>query len=155
MSAQRIASRAVLQIAAFAALLAALPYAPDAEARGGRRFGFFAGGVVVGAVLAPRYYYPAPYYYYPPAAYYPPPVYYPPYPTVTYVAPPVVVQQQVAPSSAQPASPAATPANPQQNAQTQSMSIEDRLLRLRSMCDQGLFTESECHKRREQILQEM
>ena len=143
---QKSVSRALLQVVASATVLAALPYAPDAEARGGRRFGFFAGGVVLGAVLAPRYVYAAPYYYYPPVTYYPP------YPaTVTYVQPPPVVVQQVAPAVNQQAAPA------QPNAATTSpqLSIEDRLRRLRSMCEQGLFTEFECHSRREQILQEM
>lgn len=139
MSAKRLVSRTVAQTLALLALLAALPYAPDAQARGGRRFGFFIGGAVVGAVLAPRYVYAAPYYYPPPVAYYPP------YPAVTYVSPPPVVVQQVAPAPVQSIAPA--PA--------QALSIEDRLHRLRSLCEQGLFTESECHTRREQILQEM
>ena len=140
MSLQRMLSRAGAHILAVAALLAALPYAPDAEARGGRRAGFFIGGVVLGSVLAPRYVYAAPYYYYPP------PVYYAPYPaTVTYVSPPPVVIGQAVPAPA-PASVAAA---------AQTMSIEDRLRRLRSLCEQGLFTEAECHNRREQMLQEM
>jgi hypothetical protein len=35
------------------------------------------------------------------------------------------------------------------------MTVEERLRRLRSMCDQGLFTMQECDSRRAQILQEM
>ena len=130
---------------ALAALLVTLPYAPNAEARGGHhhRGGFFVGGVVLGAVLAPRYVYAAPYYY-------PPPVYYAPYPAqVTYVQPPVIVQQ-AAPALVQPLA-----LVPQVAATPQPLSIEDRLRRLRSMCEQGLFTVGECQGRREQILQEM
>lgn len=138
MPAPKMVSRWCAGAAACGLVLATLPYAPDAEARG-RRVGFFVGGVVVGAILAPRYVYPAPYYYYPPPA-----VIYPAYPpAVTYVSPPVVVQQQAA------------PAVPQTTPRAQPLSIEDRLHRLRSVCDQGLFTESECQLRREQILQEM
>ena len=131
------ARRSTASLIALAAVLAALPYAPNAEARGGHhRAGFFVGGVVLGAVLAPRYVYSAPYYYYPP------PVYYAPYPAqVTYVQPPVVVQQ-VAPAAPLAAAP-------------QALGIEERLRRLRSMCEQGLFTASECQSRREQMLQEM
>ena len=131
---------------ALAALLVTLPYAPNAEARGGHhhRGGFFVGGVVLGAVLAPRYVYAAPYYY-------APPVYYAPYPAqVTYVQPPVMVQQ-AAPAVVQPVA----PAPPQVAATPQPLGIEDRLRRLRSMCEQGLFTAGECQGRREQILQEM
>ena len=140
----RMLSRTGAPILALAVVLAALPYAPDAEAHGGRRAGFFFGGLVVGSVFAPRYVYAAPYYY-------PPPVYYAPYPpSVTYVQPPVVIQQAV---PAAPAVQGSAPSNVAAAAQT--MSIEDRLRRLRSMCEQGLFTEAECHNRREQILQEM
>lgn len=139
------ARRSTASLITLAAVLAALPYAPNAEARGGHhRAGFFAGGVVLGAVLAPRYVYSAPYYYYPP------PVYYAPYPAqVTYVQPPVVVQQ-VAPAVVLQAAPAAPLA-----AAPQALGIEERLRRLRSMCEQGLFTASECQSRREQMLQEM
>ena len=126
-------------LAVLAVLLAAFPYSSNAEAHGrGHRGGYFFGGVVVGAaVFAPRYYYPAPYYYYGPP-------YYPYPPAVTYVAPPVMVQPAV-PVPVQP------PAQPP----VSQLSIEDRLQRLRGMCDQGLVTEQECRTRREQILQEM
>lgn len=140
------ARRSAASVLALAALLVTLPYAPNAEARGGHhhRGGFFVGGVVLGAVLAPRYVYAAPYYY-------PPPVYYAPYPAqVTYVQPPVIVQQ-AAPAVVQPVA----PAPPQVAATPQPLGIEDRLRRLRSMCEQGLFTAGECQGRREQILQEM
>lgn len=123
-------------------VVAAVPYAPDADAHGGRRFGYFIGGAVVGAaVFGPRYVYPAPVYYYPAPVVYPP--------TVTYVSPPPVVVQQAAPVVTQPVVPqvAAPPA--------QRLSIEERAQRLRNLCDQGLFTEQECRVRREQILQEM
>lgn len=128
------------QVLALALLAGAAQYAPNAEARGGHRFGYFIGGAVVGAaVFGPRYVYPAPYYYYPAPVYYPP--------TVTYVAPPVVVQQ---------AAPIVTQqAVPQVVAPAPRLSIEDRAQRLRSMCEQGLFTSDECRARREQILQEM
>ena len=135
-----------------AALLVALPYAPAAEARGGHhgqhghhghhgghRAGLFIGGVVLGAVLAPRYVYSAPYYYYPPQVTYVQP------PQVTYVQPPVVIHQ----------APPAAPAPQQAAANPQNLNIEDRLRRLRSMCEQGLFTAGECQSRREQLLQEM
>lgn len=140
------ARRSAASVLALAALLVTLPYAPNAEARGGHhhfRGGFFASGIVLGAVLAPRYVYAAPYYY-------PPPVYYAPYPAqVTYVQPPVIVQQ-AAPALVQPLA-----LVPQVAATPQPLSIEDRLRRLRSMCEQGLFTVGECQGRREQILQEM
>ena len=137
--------RGFLHLFALTLVVGAAHYAPDADAHGGRRFGFFIGGAVVGAsVFAPRYVYPAPYYYYAPA-----PVYYPP--TVTYINPPVVVQQ-TAPVTVQPAPQYAAP---QSAAPVPTLSIEDRLRRLRSVCDQGLLTETECHTRREQILQEM
>ena len=153
MSSLRMLSRTGAPILALAVVLAALPYAPDAEAHGGRRAGVFFGGVVLGSVFAPRYVYSAPYYY-------PPPVYYAPYPpAITYVQPPVVIQQ-VAPTAPTaplaPTQPAVQlPAPSSVAAAAQTMSIEDRLRRLRSMCEQGLFTEAECHHRREQILQEM
>ena len=147
MSSLRMLSRTGAPILALAVVLAALPYAPDAEAHGGRRAGVFFGGVVLGSVFAPRYVYAAPYYY-------PPPVYYAPYPpAVTYVQPPVVIQQVAPTAPAQPA--AQVPAPSSVAAASQTMSIEDRLRRLRSMCEQGLFTEAECQHRREQILQEM
>ena len=142
--------RGFLNLFALTVLAGAAHYAPDGDAHGGRRFGFFIGGAVVGAALfAPRYVYPAPYYYYAPA-----PVYYPP--TVTYINPPVVVQQ-MAPIAVQPAVPQAAPqyAAPQSAARAPTLSIEDRLRRLRSVCDQGLLTAQECHTQREKILQEM
>ncbi len=150
MSSLRMLSRTGAPILALAGVLAALPYAPDAEAHGGRRAGFFFGGLVVGSVFAPRYVYAAPYYY-------PPPVYYAPYPpAVTYVQPPVVIQQAAPAAPLAPAQPAVQGPGPSSvAAASQTMSIEDRLRRLRSMCEQGLFTEMECRNRREQILQEM
>lgn len=147
MSLQKMLSRTGVPILAVAAVLAALPYAPDAEARGGRRAGFFISGLVVGSVLAPRYVYAAPYHYYPPQVYYAP---YPP--MVTYVSPPPVVFQQAVPAApAHSAMQVPAPSNVASTAQT--LSIEDRLRRLRSLCEQGLFTEAECNNRREQILQ--
>jgi hypothetical protein len=140
-------SRSVLtrsaQVLALALLAGAAQYAPNAEARGGHRFGYFIGGAVVGAAMfAPRYAYPSPYYY-------PAPVYY--QPAVTYVTPAPVVVQQVAPIVTQPVVPqVVVPAAP-----VARQSIEDRAQRLRSMCEQGLFTSEECRVRREQILQEM
>ena len=146
---QSIVSRTGIKLMLAAALFAALPCAPDAEARGGRRAGFFIGGLVVGSVLAPRHVYAAPYFYYPP------PVYYAPYPaTVTYVSPPPVLIQQAAPIPPAPAPTQTTsPSNP--STSSQAMSIEDRLGRLRRLCEQGLLTEAECHNRRDQILQEL
>jgi hypothetical protein len=79
--------------------------------------------------------------------YAPPPVYYPP--QVVYTAPPVYVQPPqvyVQPPAPIAAAPAAAPL---------ALPIEDRLRRLRSLCDQGLFTPGECQQRREQILQEL
>lgn len=126
----------------------ALQHATPADARGRHGGGWFAGGLVVGALLAPRYALPAPSYYYPPRVYYSPaPVYYPPPtyyapPPVVYAAPPVYVQPPAPIASAPYAAPHAVP-------------IEDRLRRLRSLCDQGLFSAEQCHQRSEQILQEM
>jgi hypothetical protein len=124
-------------------------WAANAEARGGHRGGWFVGGLFVGAALAPRYVYPAPAYYYPPAYYAPPPVVYAP-PPVVYSPPPVVIQQ-AAPVYTAPAPVYSSPAP----VTSQSMTVEERLRRLRSMCDQGLFTMQECDSRRHQILQEM
>ena len=129
-----------------ASVAAALQYAPPATA-GGRHGGWFIGGLVVGAALAPRYAYPAPFYHHPRVYYAPPPVYYPP--QVVYTAPPVYVQPPqvyLQPPAPIAAAPVAAPL---------ALSIEDRLRRLRSLCDQGLFTVGECHQRREQILQEL
>ena len=137
----------VLRALLFASIAAALQYAPPALA-GGRHGGWFIGGLVVGAALAPRYAYPAPYYYHPRVYYAPAPVYYPP--QVVYTAPPVYVQPPP-PVYVQPPTPiAAAPA-----AAPLALPIEDRLRRLRSLCDQGLFTVGECQQRREQILQEL
>lgn len=138
----------VLRALLLAGIAAALQYAPPAQA-GGRHGGWFIGGLVVGAALAPRYAYPAPFYHHPRVYYAPPPIYYPP--QVVYTAPPVYVQPpppvvyQQAPASIA-AAPAAAPL---------ALPIEDRLRRLRSLCDQGLFTVGECQQRREQILQEL
>ena len=141
---QVLAARALLLVG----VALALQHATPAEARGRHGGGWFAGGLVVGALLAPRYAIPAPSYYYPPRVYYsPPPVYYPPPtyfapPPVVYSAPPVYVQ----PPAPIAAAPAAAP---------QALPIEDRLRRLRSLCDQGLFSAEQCQQRSAQILQEM
>lgn len=141
---QVLAARALLVVG----VALALQHATPAEARGRHGGGWFAGGLVVGALLAPRYAVPAPSYYYPPRVYYsPPPVYYPPPtyyapPPVVYSAPPVYVQ----PPAPIAAAPSAAP---------QALPIEDRLRRLRSLCDQGLFTADQCQQRSEQILREM
>ena len=76
-----------------------------------------------------------------PPVYYPPPTYYAP-PPVVYSAPPVYVQPPAPIASAPSGAPQALP-------------IEDRLRRLRSLCDQGLFTADQCQQRSEQILREM
>ena len=80
---------------------------------------------------------------------------YAPYPPmVTYVSPPPVVFQQAVPAApAQSAMQVPAPSHVASTAQT--LSIEDRLRRLRSLCEQGLFTEAECNNCREQILQEL
>ena len=122
-----------------ATLAAALQPAP-AEAHG-RRAGWFVGGLVVGAALAPRYVYS-----YPAPVYYSPPPYYVAPPPVVYTSPPVIVQQP-APAVVPPPAPAP--------AMSQNLTVEQRLQRLKSMCDQGLFTPRECETRRGQILQEM
>ena len=129
-----------------ATLAVALHPAP-AQAHG-RRAGWFVGGLVVGAALAPRYVYsyPAPVYYPPPTYYVAPPAVVYTQPPVVYTQPPVVVQQP-APVVAPPAAPAPS--------MSQTLTVEQRLQRLKSMCDQGLFTTRECETRRGQILQEM
>lgn len=141
---QVLAARALLLVG----VALALQHATPAEARGRHAGGWFAGGLVVGALLAPRYAIPAPSYYYPPRVYYsPPPVYYPP---PTYYAPPPVVYS-APPVYVQPAAPiASAPATA-----PQALPIEDRLRRLRSLCDQGLFSAEQCQQRSAQILQEM
>ena len=130
-----------------AALVAMQFSAPaDAHGRGGRGGGWFIGGLVLGAAaFAPRYAYPSPSYYWPPTYYAPPPVVYSP-PPVVYSAPPAVYSAP--PQVVQQSAPIIAPA-------PLSMTVEDRLRRLRSMCDQGLFTPQECDGRRAQILQEM
>jgi len=63
-----------------------------ANGRGGRvHFGVFVGGPLYWGpgYWGPAYYYPPPYYYYPPPAYYPP------------ASPPVYVEREDAPASAQ------------------------------------------------------
>lgn len=132
----------------------AAQYAPSALARGGHGGGHggghccgggvFFGGAIVGAAIASSYFYGPSYYspaYYPPA-YYPPPYYPPPAPT-TYI------EQQQYYTSPPPAPPvAAAPPQPQ-------LSLEQRVQRLKAMCDQHLFTPEECANRREQLLREM
>ncbi len=124
----------------------ALQYSANADAhgrRGGFGIGWFAGGLVVGAALAPRYAYPAPVYYYPPPTYYaPPPVVYT-QPPIVYAQPPIVVQ------------PAPAVVNAPQQTQVQPSTVEDRLRRLRSLCEQGLLTPQECQNRREEVLREL
>lgn len=143
-----ILSRPLLFGLLAAGSIAAMQYSAPADAhwrgRGGGGGGWFAGGLVLGAVLAPRYSYPAPVYYYPPAPTYysPAPTYYAPPPQVIYAQPPVVVQPS-APISAAPL------------VSGQPSTIEDRLRRLRSLCDQGLLTAQECQNRREEILREL
>ena len=138
----------VLRALLVASVAVALQYTPPAKA-GGRHGGWFIGGLVVGAALAPRYAYPAYHYNYPARVYYaPPPVYYPP--PVVYTAPPVYVQPPPPVYLQAPTPIAAAP-----SAAPLALPIEDRLRRLRSLCDQGLFTVGECQQRREQILQEL
>ncbi len=136
-----ILSRPLLYGLMAASCIAAMQYCAPADAhwrgRGGGGGGWFAGGLVLGAVLAPRYAYPAPIYYYPPA-----PSYYAPPPQVIYAQPPVVVQPS-APISVAPL------------VSAQPSTIEDRLRRLRSLCDQGILTSQECQIRREEILREL
>jgi hypothetical protein len=74
--------------------------------------------------------------------YYPPPTYYAP-PPVVYTQPPVVVQS------------APTIVTAPQQYQAQPPSVEDRLRRLRSLCEQGLLTPQECQNRREEVLREL
>jgi hypothetical protein len=152
---------------AFLALLAfaaSLPLAPAADAHGsGRRFGYFVGGLAVGtSLVGPRYWGPPPWHalpprvvYVPPPVVYSPPVVYPPVPQVIYTVPAAPVQVapvQVVPMPmvTAPGIPAA-PVVPGQ----QALSIEDRLRRLQSLCDQALLTVTECERRREQILAEL
>ncbi len=131
---------------AYAALtigLATLLQAAPAEAHG-RRGGYFLGGVVAGAAFSgPRYYYPPPVYHYPPIRpYYPPPVVYVPAPAVA--APPQVVY--TAPPVSYPLPPGVIAA---------PLSFEERLVRLKNLCEQGLIPDDECRAKREQILREM
>ena len=132
-----------------AASLAAFAYSGPADAH--RRGGWFAGGLVVGAMLAPRYVSPAPIYRYAPPVYYQPQVIYSP-PPVVYSTPPQVIY------SPPPVTYAAPPAVPPQRPQavyTQQFTIEERLRRLRHLCDEGLLTASECQLRREELLREL
>lgn len=130
--------RLILSALAVTLAATALQYAPPAEAHW-RRGGWFVGGLVVGAALAPRYVYSAPAYVYPP------PVVYSAPPPVIYAAPPPPVVVQPAPAVV--AAPAPVPA--------QALPLDERLRRLRSLCEQGLLTVEECHSRREQILREL
>jgi len=150
----RLKSGRGLATAAIALVLAAaLPYAADAQARGHGhwRAGAFIGGVVVGAAIARPHYYPyyrpyyapPPVYYAPSAPYYPPASYYPP--AVVYSPPPAPVTYIEQQPNYVTAPAAATPQLP----------LEQRLRRLKAMCDQGLFTPHECSARREEILREM
>jgi hypothetical protein len=146
-------SRPLLYSLMAVTMAVALQYSANADAhgrRGGFGIGWFAGGLVVGAALAPRYAYPAPVYYYSPPTYYaPPPVVYT-QPPIVYAQPPIVYTQP--PIVVQPA-PAVVTA-PQQT-QVQPSTVEDRLRRLRSLCEQGLLTPQECQNRREEVLREL
>ena len=128
-----------------AASLAGLAYSGAAEAHG--RGGWFVGGLVVGAMLAPRYVVPAPIYRYAPPFYYQPQVIYSP-PPVVYAAPPQVIYSP-------PPVTYVAPPQPPQAANAQQLTIEDRLRRLRHLCDEGLLTAGECHVRREELLREL
>ena len=137
-----------------AASLAALAYSGTAEAH--RRGGWFVGGLVVGAMLAPRYVSPAPIYHYAPPIYYQPQVIYSP-PPMVYAPPPMVYatppQVIYSPPPVTYAAPPVSP--PQPTATAQSLSIEERLRRLRHLCDEGLLTAGECQLRREELLREL
>ena len=124
-------------------LVAAVAYAPAADARG-RGYGHgarIAGAVILGAAFArPLYYAPRVYYappvYYPPSVYYPPPAYYPSPPAVVYSTPPVYVEQAGAPPAA-------------------SFPIEERLRRLQSACGQRLLSAAECETKRQELMRLM
>ena len=141
--------RLLAALAMLACATGAAQYAPAAEARGfhggfhgGGRCcggGVFIGGALFGAAIASSYYYPS---YYPPDYY--PPAYYPPPAPVTYIE-----QQPYYDGTQPPAPPPAAVAPPQQ------LSLEQRVQRLKAMCDQHLFTPQECATRREQLLREM
>lgn len=140
----RVGGRFILAFTVSCVGLVILQYSAPAEAHG-RRGGYFLGGAVLGAAIAgPRYYYPPPAYYYPPVRpYYPPPVAYVPAPFVA--VPPQVVYAAPPPASyPQPPAIVAAP-----------MSFEDRLVRLKNLCEQGLIPDDECRAKREQILREM
>lgn len=95
----------------------------------GHGLGYFGGGLVLGALIAqPRVLYPSTFYYAPAPVYVQPPVSYLPAPT--YVQPSTITTY-VAP-----------------------VPVEERLRRLRSICDQGLVSPTECAQKRAQILQE-
>jgi hypothetical protein len=110
----------------------------------GAFWGAFAGGLFLGAVLAPRYYY-GPAWYPPPVVVAPPPVYYSP-PAYYYGSPvaraaPAVVDR---PRSIPPPPPA-----------TLRLSVEERLQRLKRLCNQALLTKDECRQRRELIARDL
>lgn len=156
--------RTFLQVLSVAAGIMAMQLSASAEAHryggGWHRGGWFVGGLVVGAALAPRYVAPAPYYY-PPVAYSPPPVVYT-QPRVIYSQPQVIYSQPRAIYSQPqmvynhphtlPPPPAAVVPSVQGG---QSASVENRLYRLKSLCDQKLLTAQECQTRRGQILREL
>jgi len=141
--------RGLLSALSALVLAAAALHAPAAQARGhgGGHWhgGAFFGGLVIGAAIARPYYYPyyQPYYA-PPAYYYPPAAYYPP-PPVVYTTPPAPVTYIERQPNYVTAPSAATPQLP----------LEQRLQRLKAMCDKGLFTQQECTSRRAEILREM
>jgi hypothetical protein len=111
----------------------------------GAFWGAFAGGLLLGAAFAPRYYYgpgwyPPPVVAAPPPVYYAPPAYYGP-PVVATAPAPVVVERGYR-------APPPPPAIPR-------LSVEERLQRLKRLCDQALLTRDECRHRRELIARDL
>ena len=162
-SGRRLVAALVMAVCAFGAA----QYAPSAQARGfggshhgGSHWGSGAifGAAVIGTALASSYYYNSGYYnsgyyaqpyspaYYPPA-YYPPAVYAPPAPPVSYI------EQQPTYASPPPVAYSSPPAPPAPAAS--QLSVEQRVQRLKEMCDRHLFTPQECASRRQELLQMM
>jgi hypothetical protein len=131
--------RAAVLIVALAPALAAGLYAPLAHAGCCRHGGWFAGGMIVGALISrPYYFYSSPPVYYGPPVLYTPPAEYVPPPVMAHTNPPVA-----AGLSGNPAAPAA------------ALSIEERLRRLRATCAEGLLSAAECDGKRQELLQLM
>lgn len=130
-----------LPMALVTALVLAL-YASSVEARCCRHGERFAGGVIVGAVIArplpalppPAYY--APRVYYAPPVFLPAPAYYPPPPVVVYSSAPVYFER---PRIGVPL----------------AVSVEGRLRRLQRVCSQGLLSAAECEAKRQELLRLM